>query len=63
MVQKVQWFIWYNSSEGTMAQNFIQGIDGSAPKPVLVQDSDCMVEKTNHSAPYVDLFGAYLLPQ
>ena len=42
----------------------IQGIvDGSASKPVLRQDTGCMVEKTYHDiAPYLGAFGTYLMP-
>ena len=32
---------------------YYKGIDGSARKPVLVQDSEYMVEKTYHIAPYL----------
>ena len=32
-------------------------------KPALVQDTDFMVEKTYHIAPYLGAFGAYLMPQ
>ena len=32
-------------------------------KPALVQDTDYMVEKTYHLAPYLAIFGAYLTPQ
>ena len=42
----------------------IQGIDGSARKPALIQDTGYMVEKTYFDiAPYVGAFGAYLMPQ
>ena len=41
-----------------------QGIvGGSASKPALVQDTNYMVEKTYHIAPYLGAFGAYLMPQ
>ena len=45
-----------------------QGINGSPRKPALVQDTNYMVEKTYHIytiyiAPYLDDFGAYLMPQ
>ena len=41
-----------------------QGIDGSARKPALRQDTGYMVEKTYHDiAPYLGAFGAYLMPQ
>ena len=41
-----------------------QGIDGSARKPALRQDTDYMVEKTYYDiAPYLGAFGAYLMPQ
>ena len=37
-----------------------QGIvDGSTHKPALVQDTNYMVEKTYHIAPYLGAFGAY----
>ena len=32
-------------------------------KPVLVQDNDYMVEKTNNLIPCMDPFRAYLMPQ
>ena len=41
-----------------------QGIDGSARKPALRQDTVFMIEKTYHDkAPYLGAFGAYLMPQ
>ena len=41
-----------------------QGIDGSASKPALRQDTGYMVEKTYLDiAPYLVAFGAYLMPQ
>ena len=41
-----------------------QGIDGSARKPALIQDTGYIVEKTYHYiAPYLVAFGAYLMPQ
>ena len=40
-----------------------QGIDGSARKPTLLQDTDYMVEKNYHIAPYLGAFEAYSLPQ
>ena len=40
-----------------------QGLDGSARKPALVQDTDYMVEKPYHIAPYLGDFGDYLMPQ
>ena len=41
-----------------------QGIDGSARKPSLRQDTGYMVEKTYLDiAPYLGAFGAYLMPQ
>ena len=41
-----------------------QGIDGSARKPALRQDTGYMVEKTYHDiAPYLGTFGAYIMPQ
>ena len=45
-------------------QHISQGIvDGSASKPVLIQDTNYMVEKTYHIAPYLVAFGAYLMLQ
>ena len=40
-----------------------QGINGSARKRGLLQDTGYMVEKTYHIAPFLDAFGAYLMPQ
>ena len=40
-----------------------QGIDGSARKPALVQDTGYVVEKTDHIAKYLGAFGTYLKPQ
>ena len=41
-----------------------QGLDGSARKPALRQDTGYMVEKTYPDiAPYLGAFGAYLMPQ
>ena len=40
-----------------------QGINGSAHKPTLVQDTDHIVETTYHLSLYLDPFRAYLLPQ
>ena len=40
-----------------------QGIDDSARKATLVQDTGYMVEKTYHIAPYLGAFEAYLIPQ
>ena len=41
-----------------------QGIDGSARKPALRQDTGYMAEKTYHDiAQYLGAFGAYLMPQ
>ena len=34
-----------------------------ARKPVLVQDTESMVEKTYHLALYLDCFGVYLMVQ
>ena len=40
------------------------GIDGSARKPALIQDTGYMDEKTYPDiAPYLGVFGAYLMPQ
>ena len=41
----------------------VQGIDSSARRPVLVPDTNYMVEKTYHIAPYLGAYGAYLMPQ
>ena len=47
-----------------MAKQFKQGIDGSARKPALRQDTGYMVEKTYLDiAPYLGAFGAYVMPQ
>ena len=35
----------------------------SACKPALIQDTDYMVEKTYHLAPYLSSFRTYLIPQ
>ena len=35
----------------------------SASKPVLVQDTNYMVEKTYYIAPYLGTFMSYLMPQ
>ena len=41
-----------------------QGIDGSARKPALRQDTGYMAEKTYHDiAPYLGAIGAYVMPQ
>ena len=40
--------------------NYKKGIDGSC-KPALVQDTDYMVVKTYHLAPYLGPFRAYLM--
>ena len=37
-------------------------MDCSSRKPALVQDTDYMVEKTYHLAPYFGALGAYLMP-
>ena len=48
----------------SMIQHCSQGIDGSARKPALIQDTGYIVEKTYHEiAPYLGAFGAYLMPQ
>ena len=44
-------------------KHYWQGMDGSARKPALKQDTDYIVEKTYHIAPYLGAFGAYLMPQ
>ena len=41
----------------------LQGIDGSARKPALVQDTNYMVKKSYHVAPYLGAFGVYLMLQ
>ena len=42
----------------------LQGIvDSSASKPTLVKDTNYMVEKTYHIAPYLGAFGPHLMPQ
>ena len=47
-----------------MTHSIKQGIDGSARKPALRQDTGYMVEETYHDiAPYLGAFGAYLIPQ
>ena len=38
-------------------------VDVSASEPALVQDTNYMVEKTYHIAPYLGAFEAYLMPQ
>ena len=43
--------------------HYYKGIDGSARKPQLVQDTEYMVEKTYHIAVYLGAFGACLMPQ
>ena len=50
----------YNQFKIEIAQG---KVDGSASKPALVQDTNYMVEKTYHIAPYLVAFGAYLMPQ
>ena len=41
-----------------------QGIvDGYASKSALVQDTNYVVEKTYHIAPYLGAFGPYLMPK
>ena len=54
--------IWKGVDNGMMYVP--QGIDGSARKPALRQDTGFMVEKTYHDiAPYLGAFGAYLMSQ
>ena len=44
-----------------LALLLLQGIvDGSASKPALAQDTNYVVEKKYHIAPYLVAFGAYL---
>ena len=38
-------------------------VDSSASKPELVPDTNYMIEKTYHIAPYLGAFGAYLMPK
>ena len=40
-----------------------KGIDGSTRNPALIKDTEYMVEKTYHKAPYFGAFVAYLMPQ
>ena len=40
-----------------------RSIDGSASKPMLVQDVNYVVEKTYHISPYLGAFGAFLMTQ
>ena len=40
-------------------QKLHKGVDGSARKPALVQDTGYMVEKTNHISPYLGLYNDY----
>ena len=39
-----------------------QGIYGSARKPARVHVTDYIVDKTDHFAPYLGPYGAYLMP-
>ena len=39
-----------------------QGIDGSARKPVVVQDTGCIVEKTYLLASYLGTYRSYFMP-
>ena len=39
----------------------IQGMDGFARNPALIQDTQKMVEKNYHLTSYCDHFGAYLM--
>ena len=48
---------------GLNFETFNKEIDGSAHKPVLMQDTEYLVEKTYHIAPFLGTFGAYLKPQ
>ena len=58
-------FVLMNSNFSyQMCRKFIsQGIDSSACKPALIQDTEYMVEKTYHIAPYLGAFWAYLMTQ
>ena len=66
------WPIWTNFARTKFKRKIIclglgtmctQGIDGSAHKPTLRQDTGYMVEKTYLDiAPYLGAFGAYLMP-
>ena len=54
----------HSRTEDHLKYNLIQGIDGSARKPALIQDTGYMVEKTYHDiAPYLVAFEVYLMPQ
>ena len=60
------WQVWGRSVHRVLAlySRLSQGIDGSARKPALRQDTGYVVEKTYHDiAPYLGAFGAYLMPQ
>ena len=67
--------VWRNNSHG-LCQIFTglfgidsflapqyKGIDGSARKTALIQDTEYTLEKTYHIAPYLGTFGAYLMRQ
>ena len=57
------YYLYFQYDFTLLLANFIQGIDGSARKPALVQDTECMVDKTYIIAPYLGAFGVYLTPQ
>ena len=67
ILQTCLFMTWTNVSQATSQQAgwmMKQGIDGSARKPALRQDTGYMVKKTYHDiAPYLGAFGAYLMPQ
>ena len=61
---KSKWQQKYFENTTIVVTKIGQGIDGSARKPALIQDTGYMVEKTYHDrAPYLVAFGAYLMPQ
>ena len=41
----------------------MQGMVGFARKPVLISDTDVMLEINNHLAPNLNPFGAYVMPK
>ena len=55
--------LWQGACAFYNQETFTQEIDGFALKPVLVQDTGYMVEKTYQLARYLGTFGAYLMPQ
>ena len=57
-------FLTFSKRFSLFLTNITQGkVDGSASKPTLVQDTNYMVEKTYHTAPYLGAFEAYIMPQ